>query len=125
MSKKKEYLVPWEDGSVLHYADQRQHDWYRGEAEQDGFLPEWVSRVTWRHNEPFTARIRVTGTKRGRSAAYFMFEDTEHHTFPMFITDVATMLQGVNAEDGWINGRWDVARRGLNYGLRYLGPADD
>lgn len=79
---------------------------------------------TWVPNEPFSARLRLRGTIRGRSAAYFVWEDAEDwdREHPMFLAEMTDLVQGAGVEPGgFVSGWWRVCKRGQNYGLKYLG----
>lgn len=108
--------VPYDDnGNLLHFPATRYtyDNGVRTEVPYD-----------WRPNEPFTATMTMYGMSRGRSAAYFHWTDSEGHRFPMFMKDLGDLLRAATLVRGTITGRWDVAKRGENYGLRYLSPAD-
>lgn len=82
----------------------------------------------WRGNEPFEATLRLTGTERGRSAAFFRWEDVETgRVWPMFITDVSQLIHlAVHIEPGGvISGKWFVVKRGQNYGLAMASPTEE
>lgn len=104
-------LVPHaEDGSLFHYARTgSQHD-------------PWGRRVTWREPAEFSAKLTLTGTERGRSAAYFMWSDEEGRTWPMFLSEMAVLAQSAIIAHGIAKGRWIPCKRGQNFGLRYAGP---
>ncbi|GAA4946275.1 hypothetical protein HD597_006788 [Nonomuraea thailandensis] len=94
--------------------------------DERGNLMHYPKRnAEWRPNEPFTATLRITGWERGRSAARFFLADQDDHEFPMFLKDLCTMLNATTVSRGTVTGRWHVVKRGENYGLSYLGPADD
>ncbi|MEV1168574.1 hypothetical protein [Nonomuraea sp. NPDC049784] len=105
-----------EQGNLIHYPKTR-YTYANGVRTE---IP-----YDWRLNEPFTATLKVTGFERGRSAARFFWADQDGHEFPMFLKDLDQMLMTADFTRGTVTGRWDVAKRGENYGLRYLGPADD
>lgn len=105
MTKKKEdkpgdYLVPYSsDGSLLSYAP--------------------YCRVPLSPNEPFHATLRFDQFLRGRSAAHAYFVDDEtKRQFPMFLTDLAKAIPLL--KEGRITGKWCVAKRGENYGIRLM-----
>lgn len=122
MSKPKLLLVPFDqDGSLLHYADERDHQWHRKAAEEYGDpLPPWVENVEWRPNEPFERVLRIEGSKRGRSAAYLVWKDETGATFPMFLIDIVGLIQEGRTVHGIAAGWWKVSRRGLNYGIQFI-----
>lgn len=73
----------------------------------------------WRPNVPVARVLRLDGTARGRSAAYFLWKDEQGRQFPMFITDMADVVRaGVATAGGLVNARWMVAKRGTNFGIR-------
>lgn len=73
--------------------------------------------IEWRPNEPFSATIRFTDYGRGRSAAYFNWQDENGQMYPMFISDLADLLTKRSVVDGEAVGLWIVRKRGQNYGL--------
>lgn len=88
------------------------------------FLYTWLDGIRveigpeWRPNRPFVTQLRLVDYERGRSAAFFTWEDTDGHTYPMFLTDVMTVLVGGNLDKGWTEERvWEVKKRGMNYGI--------
>lgn len=88
-----------ENGDLMHY-------------------PEgWYTNIEWRKVEPFQGRLRLEGYARGRSAAYFYWLDGQGHRYPMFLADVAALLQERDVVAGEVHGWWRVVKRGQNYGL--------
>lgn len=77
----------------------------------------------WRPNLPFSAAFQVDSLRSGRSAKYVILrpisDPLDKRTFPMFVADLieVAQVQGI-AVGGLMNGRWMVAKRGQNYGLR-------
>lgn len=80
-----------------------------------------LSKCTdWRPNEPFRARLKLLGTERGRSAAYYKWQAVEDwRVYPMFITDMARLVTlGTTFEaGGFVDAEWVVVKRGMNYGI--------
>lgn len=75
-----------------------------------------------RPNDPFRARLRITGLERGRSAARFTAENVDTGvTYPIFMTDLLHIIQnhGILA-GGVVIGTWQAGKRGANYGLRLV-----
>jgi hypothetical protein len=92
-------------------------------------FPEAWHSPKWRDNTPFEARLALAGMRRGRSAAYFMFTDEDGHEYPMFMSDLETLLCSPGGVAGGITGgqscpRWVVQKRGQNYGIRLATRAD-
>lgn len=81
----------------------------------------------WRENPVFAAELTFKGTERGRSAAYFKWEDPQGRKYPMFITDVGRLIQAaVRLEEGGkVYGEWYVVKRGQNYGVTPVVPDDE
>ena len=89
--------------------------------------------VTW---EPMADSLYMTlsleGCVRGRSAAYFLFVDElTGKKYPMFLTDMEHLIKnftpnvdvkpGVHIhKPGVFQGRWQVRKRGQNYGIRLV-----
>lgn len=122
MAKPKKFLVPFtKQGALLHYADEREHAWYRRNAEEhDEPLPRWIADIEWKENTPFYKTLYIDGHQRGRSAAYFIWKDTSNNEFPMFMTDITDLIRGGRVEYGIVSGWWNVAKRGQNYGVRFI-----
>lgn len=123
MSKTKKFLVPFEKdtGSLLHHAVESDHEWYRKSHLDHGEpLPNWVEKVEWRENIPFKRTILIDTSMRGRSAAYLVWKDTSNATFPMFLTDIVSLIREGRVEYGLATGWWNVAKRGQNYGIRFV-----
>lgn len=81
---------------------------------------KWDTLVHWRPNEPFHARLKLLGTERGRSAAYYRWQDqADWKVYPMFITDMARLITlGTTFEaGGYVDAEWVVVKRGMNYGI--------
>ena len=77
----------------------------------------------WRNNDVFEATLQLKGTERGRSAAFFRWQEVgTERTFPMFITDMCHLiyLSPHFRAGGVIGARWFVAKRGQNYGITPL-----
>ncbi|QNJ57663.1 hypothetical protein SEA_KEANU_58 [Streptomyces phage Keanu] len=116
MRRNSKLMTPWSaDGSMLlHYPDINLHP-----------------NMQWRENSTFKVKLKMLGTERGRSAAYFRWEVQEGDLptgtlLPMFITDVGhVIMQGLPQPGGRIEGEFFVVKRGQNYGITPLAPADD
>lgn len=93
--------APFDKGGLRHHADQ-------------------YDQVVWRRNEPFRARLHLLGTERGRSAAFYRWEDAKTgQVYPMFITDMGRLITlGTTFEaGGYVDAEWVVVKRGMNYGI--------
>jgi hypothetical protein len=77
----------------------------------------------WRDNIPFSATFQLDHVQSGWSAKYVILTAVndllDTRIFPMFVTDLldTAIKQGI-AVGGIMHGRWMVAKRGQNYGLR-------
>lgn len=115
MKRKADLPTPWSKTGtrLLHYPDVNLHP-----------------NMQWRNNEPFQVKIKMLGTERGRSAAYFRWEVLEGDLpagtqLPMFITDVGHVLMlGLAQVGGIIDGEFFVVKRGQNYGITPAAPAE-
>lgn len=108
-------------GSLMHFPKDRldysEAEW--GETSRTWTKMPAVVTPDWRPNVPFTATLRLDSTRRGRSAAYFVWLDGDGREFPMFLTDLADLIKSGNViAGGVIAGLWMVAKRGQNYGVR-------
>lgn len=82
--------------------------------------------VTWRDNDPFHATLQVVDMRSGRSAKYVILKhpnSDDERAFPMFVTELLDMLAATTVHHGIVSGRWQVRKRGQNYGLVYLGES--
>ena len=90
-----------------------------------GSLLEWVgvplgtakAGVEWRANDPFRARLQISGIERGRSAARFIWVDDDDRRFPMFMTDMENLVRHGVEVGGIVVGWWMVRQMGQNFGL--------
>jgi len=104
MAAKGQYRVPYNpEGSLLHHAVEK----YSGKL------------VTWRDNVPFEASLVVTRHRRGRSAAYFVWEDDEGREYPMFMKDIFDIFEHAKIDRGGrVTSWWTVSKCGQNYGIK-------
>lgn len=111
MKRNPELKTPWLRGNLMHHP--RPHGGATGPDE-------------WRDNPVFSAELTYKGTERGRSAAFFRWEDRQGRKYPMFITDIGRMIQAaVKLEEGGkVFGEWFVVKRGQNYGITPALPDD-
>lgn len=109
------------DGSLQHFPT-TSADYSNAVRLETGYgweVPPRMIGPDWRPNLPFTATMRLHETRRGRSAAYFVWHDQDGRSFPMFITDMADLVRaGTVVAGGVVAGLWMVAKRGTNYGIR-------
>ena len=81
------------------------------------------TEIDWRPNEPFSAVLAISAMRNGRSAKYVILTSPNNpfdiRTYPMFVADLIDFasLRGIE-KGGLMTGRWMVAKRGENYGLR-------
>jgi hypothetical protein len=87
------------DGSLLHY-------------------PISYDDHAMKEVPPFCARLTLTGSLRGRSAAYFMWKDETGASFPMFLSDMTDLLNNGSVVKGVAAEQWQICKRGANYGIR-------
>lgn len=114
MKRNPTLKTPWAEHRLLHHPGTRKF------VEGEETYPDVLE---WRDNDEFKATLKLLGTERGRSAAFFRWEvvdgDLPKGTrLPMFITDVGHVLMNGLAESGGVaTGRWFVVKRGQNYGV--------
>lgn len=115
------------DGSLMHYPESR-NDYTGAKRLESGYgweIPPRFVGPDWRPNTPFQTTLRLDGTCRGRSAAYFVWKDDAECEFPMFISDMADLVKaGATVTAGVVTAWWMVAKKGANYGIR-LATADE
>jgi hypothetical protein len=125
-AKSKVAEAPYtENGSLMHFPDTT-WDYSKAVQAEEGRgwkVPPREVGPDWRTNDPFTATLRLAETRRGRSAAYFIWRADDDREFPMFISDMLLLVQsGVRIKPGgMVSTRWMVTKRGANYGIRHAG----
>lgn len=74
----------------------------------------------WFTLQPFHETMTIIDTERGRSAARFTLEDSRGVLYPMFMSDMLTLIKGETLIEGR-TGRllWEPCKRGQNYGIRW------
>lgn len=97
-------------GSLLHYPETRLKL-----GREEGELI-WVE-PGWRTNEPFYANLYLADMERGRSAAFFIWQDNDGRDYPMFMSDMFDLLRTKTVDEGYVEGIWLVKKRGQNYGI--------
>lgn len=116
MKRNEELRTPWSPNGrqLLHYPDTHLYP-----------------SMKWRNNPVLKLRLKMLGTERGRSAAYFRWEvqsgDLPAGTLlPMFITDVGhVIMQGLPQPGGVVEGEFFVVKRGQNFGITPLAAAEN
>ena len=77
-------------------------------------------------NFEFTDTLKYNGYHRGRSSAKIGFLRLSCSTsVEMFLTDFDDMMESVGLNGQCIRGKFTFVKRGLNYGVKYLGRADE
>ncbi|GAA3247869.1 hypothetical protein ACFO1B_38980 [Dactylosporangium siamense] len=77
----------------------------------------YVVPYSMRPNVAFTATLTLDSMRTGRSAKYLVWRDTGGHHYPMFISDLTTMLPLVTVSRGVVSGTWIVRKKGQNFGI--------
>lgn len=114
MNRNASLKTPWTTGGNLL------HSTGDPKGTDDEGNPLYPDVGEWRGNDVFEATLKFRGTERGRSAAFFRWENLDtHQHYPMFISDVGRMItQGMTlGRGGVVSGRWFVVKRGGNYGI--------
>lgn len=138
---KKPFLVPYtSNGSILAYPESTfSHFAHRETGEV--LDTEVVRALDWRErdhvrtvyaqpemrpNDIWSGTLRLDDFQRGRSAARFIWYADgdpvyDRRTYPMFMVDMLELVktQGVQP-GGLVHGRWNVAKRGANFGIKLV-----
>lgn len=110
-SRKLTYRVPFtENGSIMHYAEDRAYDW--------GY-----KAFEWREPHEFPAVLTIDHTISGRSAKYFIWKAADGRTFPMFASDLLHLVQNATVRQGEVAGVWFTGKRGANFGIKFVRDA--
>lgn len=121
MRRNTELQTPWTRSGLLHHP---------GYIKMVNGERTWPDVGEWRDNPVFKATVKMLGTERGRSAAYFRWEVVAGEllvgTFlPMFMTDVGHILmQGLARPGGLVTSEFFVVKRGQNYGITPVEPPE-
>lgn len=112
MSKRPNYQVPYmPDGSIPDYPQE-----YPGTPAE--------RRLTWKDPRSFDATLTLDEMARGRSAAHFLFKSEKGARFTVFMTDLMDMIRDPRWREGRIAARFVPCKRGMNYGVRLVGPSE-
>lgn len=100
--------------------------------DQNGNLLKWASPqpyraygVDWRDNVPFHDKLIYQGFTRGQSAASLIWADDDGHTYPMFLSELDSLLTDFadfvesdrDTAVATVTGDWRVFKRGQNFGI--------
>jgi hypothetical protein len=70
------------------------------------------------NNIVFNSTLKLIGQRRGRSAANFIWEDTNGNTFTMFMSSLIELIKHKGIKKGGkVTGNWTFVKRGMNYGI--------
>lgn len=90
------------------------------------YPPYSQDNLVWEPIEEWDAEMKMVGYNRGRSAAFFLWVDTEDNSsYPMFLTDMSDALKAAVIDKGVIDGTWTVVKRGMNYGLKLVSQFEE
>ncbi len=108
---KKQYKIPFLNGKMLEYTQF-----------EEGNTVDYVSLrapTEWRDNTEFSARIQVTGTYRGRSAARITCKNLDNgESYSMGLSAFYDAVIGFGSQQtGIIKGNWTFRKQGANFGL--------
>lgn len=91
------------------------------------YLPPWGRKgpgatdeergISWVPNTVFVETLSLEHIFHGQSAANFVWCDTKARRWPMFLTDVEELMTYGSIYFAQTSGRWQVRKRGQNYGL--------
>lgn len=119
MRRNTALQTPWHANGLLHHP---------GHPKHVAGVRTWPNVMHWRGNPVFKLTIKLNGTERGRSAAYFRWTVVEGDLpagtmLPMFITDVGILLmEGLPQPGGLVTAEFFVVKRGQNYGITPVVP---
>jgi hypothetical protein len=79
----------------------------------------------WVEPAEFTDTFEIKDWTRGRSAAGINLKSkTTGGAYYMMISNLFELLSTATISGGEVTGRWIVKKRGANYGIQYLGEAN-
>lgn len=94
--------------------------WASNKEGEDSYSKIPKFDVIWRKAEPFRAKLKTERSQRGRSSSVIIFKDEEGHEYQMFIKNAVEMLKQVTILNGEIEGIFDFAKRGQNFGIKWV-----
>ena len=104
--------------------DYREQGGARGLLEYHQTYPGDARKIEWVDNEAFEAHMSFTGISRGRSSLRMDLQDNRTAIgYGLFAQSMPEVIQAMVY--GEVHGRWQVRKHGANYGLVYLGPAEE
>lgn len=125
---KKLYIPFSNEGNMLSYSrydmtpEQEQIADERGEY----ILDMGYGSIRFVPNYEFTDTLKYHGYSRGCSSAKIRFLRMScSTTVEMFLTDFDDMMESAGFDGQCIRGKFTFVKRGLNYGVKYLGRADE
>lgn len=98
-----------EDGNLLRYVPPWDRRGPRPTDEERG--------IFWKPNSVFVETLSLEHIFHGQSAANFVWRDTRDLRWPMFLADVEELMTYGSIYFAQTSGRWQVRKRGQNYGL--------
>lgn len=85
------------------------------------YANEYWQKPTMVPNIPFEAELEIYSYSRGRSSATFDLRDVvTGKQYPMFLTDMLTVIQSIDIIGSRVKGHWVARKRGANYGIGYI-----
>lgn len=79
------------------------------------------SNSIWKDNYEFEDAMTLTGIVRGCSAANFSLTSKDGKRYIMFMKDLFEACKQGTVSKGKIKGRFCFVKRGMNYGITWLG----
>lgn len=96
------YKVPFVDGNMQEYVG--------------GWQNHATSRVEWRDNVPFTAKLKLDGHWRGRSSARVgVIDEATGAEYSMGFASFYDAVEAGDCVGGYIEGTWQVKKQGANF----------
>jgi hypothetical protein len=116
----KTWRIPFKaDGSVMRYAINDPNSRHASGPEHK-WHPDYADQ--WRDNFEFTASMHFVEFKRGRSAAYAVFQTSKDETYYMFLSDLEKAIPLL--DKGFLLKKvFTFSKRGQNYGIKVVRDA--
>jgi hypothetical protein len=124
MTKKKTILFPVIN-KTQYYSEEYWEESKRGQPSIfKGTLLDYVyydkDIFDWEENKVFNDTLTYIDYGRGRSSVTFYFKGIDDAQYPMFLTDMSSLLLNKDIIDGKVTGTWTFVKRGKNYGIKLV-----
>jgi hypothetical protein len=85
------------------------------------YHPHRIEPMTWVDNTPFVAVMEYNGYQRATSSPLYFWKGADDRVWTMSLADMDVVMAGAVITEGRVHATWRVRKRGVVYGLEWLG----